>query len=470
MAAINFFADHRLKESAKSGRKRASGAPVTDHLTILEGLAASGLRAIRYAKEIKAVEKVVANDLDPNVVDAMKRNIEFNGPEVLAKVVPSVGDARIVMMQNDMGFDVVDLDPYGSPTRLLDAAVQSVADGGLLLVTATDMAVLCGNNGDACYAKYGSYPLHRPYCHEQAIRIVLGSLATAAARHKRYIVPVLSLSIDFYVRMFMRVYSSPAESKNAALKMGYVYQSQGCDSFYWQRAGRKISKGASVKYAPGFAPPVPQQCPETGSSFTMGGPMWADPIHDPDWIKGILELVTANKERYAAFEKIQGLLTSASEELHDVPLYLNLHDVCKTLRATPMKAETFRSALLNAGYRVSGTHCNPLGVKTDAPWTVVWDIMRCWVKDHPVRPIAGSGAEKILSKEPTLTADFSRAPGALVQAKKGKGKVPRFPRNPEAHWGPKMKHGRVGKQQQQGTKRKAESEAGNDGDQQHETT
>ncbi len=41
-------------------------------------------------------------------------------------------------------FDVVDLDPYGSPATFLDGAVQSICDGGLLLVTCTDMAVLCG--------------------------------------------------------------------------------------------------------------------------------------------------------------------------------------------------------------------------------------------------------------------------------------------------------------------------------------
>ena len=34
-------------------------------------------------------------------------------------------------------FDVVDLDPYGSPNIFLDGAVQSVAEGGLLCVTAT---------------------------------------------------------------------------------------------------------------------------------------------------------------------------------------------------------------------------------------------------------------------------------------------------------------------------------------------
>ena len=193
----------------------------------------------------------------------MKRNLAYNGGAAAAKVTPSVGDARLVMLQvggtagrgwsgtcggaraadqlctrcaacavlsphprahltthpcahtpaqNAGLFDVVDLDPYGAPCKLLDSAVQvhraaclpacrgccgllrkqrsrqrpavpapgpdppapaltcpplppacpqSVGEGGLLLVTATDMAVLCGNNGEACYAKYGSYPLHK---------------------------------------------------------------------------------------------------------------------------------------------------------------------------------------------------------------------------------------------------------------------------------------------------------------------
>ena len=38
-----------------------------------------------------------------------------------------------------------------------------------------------------------------------------------------------------------------------------------------------------------------------------------------------------------------------------------------------------------AGFRVSSTHANPLGVKTDAPFSAVWDIIRCWVQDHPVK-------------------------------------------------------------------------------------
>jgi tRNA (guanine26-N2/guanine27-N2)-dimethyltransferase len=39
-------------------------------------------------------------------------------------------------------FHCVDIDPYGSPSPFVDAAVQCVADGGLLMVTATDMVLL----------------------------------------------------------------------------------------------------------------------------------------------------------------------------------------------------------------------------------------------------------------------------------------------------------------------------------------
>jgi tRNA G26 N,N-dimethylase Trm1 len=38
-------------------------------------------------------------------------------------------------------FHCVDIDPYGSPSPFVDAAVQCVADGGLLMVTATDMVL-----------------------------------------------------------------------------------------------------------------------------------------------------------------------------------------------------------------------------------------------------------------------------------------------------------------------------------------
>ena len=67
------------------------------------------------------------------------------------------------------------------------------------------------------------------------------------------------------------------------------------------------------------------------------------------------------------------------QELPDVPLFVNLHNLCSTLKCTAPSAVMFRSAVTNAGYRISGSHTTPLGFKTDAPMSVIWDIMRCWV-------------------------------------------------------------------------------------------
>lgn len=67
---------------------------------VLEGLAASGLRSIRYALELDGVSRIDANDLDPTVVESMRRNISMNGPEVEAKVQPHCSDARLLMLQN----------------------------------------------------------------------------------------------------------------------------------------------------------------------------------------------------------------------------------------------------------------------------------------------------------------------------------------------------------------------------------
>ena len=60
-----------------------------------------------------------------------------------------------------------------------------------------------------------------------------------ANRYKRHIIPMLSCSIDFYVRIFVRVYTSAATVKDSATKLAYLWQSSGCDSFHLQPVGRK---------------------------------------------------------------------------------------------------------------------------------------------------------------------------------------------------------------------------------------
>ncbi len=144
---------------------------LSENIRILEALAASGLRAIRYAKEIPNIGNILANDFSEQAVECMRENVQRNGVENL--VTTNYQDAVACMHANkryDLRFHVVDLDPYGSPSTFLDAAVQCVQDEGILMVTCTDMAVLCGNVPETCHAKYGSMPIRARACHEVALR------------------------------------------------------------------------------------------------------------------------------------------------------------------------------------------------------------------------------------------------------------------------------------------------------------
>lgn len=59
---------------------------------MLEGLAASGLRSIRFAREVPGLHSVVANDASARAVDLMCRNVQLNG--VAHLVHPRQADAR----------------------------------------------------------------------------------------------------------------------------------------------------------------------------------------------------------------------------------------------------------------------------------------------------------------------------------------------------------------------------------------
>ena len=47
-------------------------------LKILDALSATGLRALRYAKELPMATSVTANDLSPSAAAAIRDNVEYN--------------------------------------------------------------------------------------------------------------------------------------------------------------------------------------------------------------------------------------------------------------------------------------------------------------------------------------------------------------------------------------------------------
>ena len=62
-------------------------------LEIIEALSASGLRAIRYAKEIPNVKRIIANDMSASAIESIDVNISHN--RVQDKVQSSHGDANL---------------------------------------------------------------------------------------------------------------------------------------------------------------------------------------------------------------------------------------------------------------------------------------------------------------------------------------------------------------------------------------
>jgi len=163
-------AEDRTDAAAKNGRS-------DEGLEILDALAASGLRSMRYWKECAPhVKHITVNDLDPAAYERACNNLRHNGlaehlidsdnnsntssrppgiciqtadaTDVLYNSRRPANHRRGTAANNDNNrqqWDVIDLDPYGSAAPFLDAAVQAVAHGGLLNVTCTDMAALGGS-------------------------------------------------------------------------------------------------------------------------------------------------------------------------------------------------------------------------------------------------------------------------------------------------------------------------------------
>lgn len=336
------------------------------------------------------------------------------------------------------------LDPYGNPTIFLDGAVQSIAEGGLLLVTATDMAILAGNNSESCYAKYGSISLKTKACHEQALRILLRCIETNATRYGRYIKPLLSISADFYIRVFVRIFSSPLECKKSMSKQSMVFQCTGCTTHTFQPLGilkpNPTEKNPNqVKYCLPVVPSINDRCEQCNSRYHMGGPIWTDPIHDFEFVDMLYDLIqTSPYNKLETNPRIYGMLSVIREELLDVPLYYTLDHLCSVLKLQCIQIIKLRSALLHSGYKVSFSHACKTSIKTNAPSRVVWDILRYWQKLNPVhaKHIEKNPIIKVmLSKEPENTYDFDNIhPEANPNSRKRA--LARFPNNPMPNWGP----------------------------------
>lgn len=470
--------------------KRSHQSNPIPRLRILEALSATGLRAIRYANEIPQVETVVANDLIQPAVDAIKRNIS-NNPLSKDKIQPNLDNAITHMAKNRRSYDVVDLDPYGSVAPFIDSAMNAIKSGGLLLVTCTDLGVLAGNGyPEKCFSLYGGTNVWGDASHESALRLVLGLIGRTAAKYGMAIEPVLSLSIDFYVRVFVRVYEKPAQVKQFMSSNEVVVKCSGCFASMGQPLGRMgIPEGEKSRNKFGLAKieeDVGAKCSHCGFVNHICGPMWGGNLHNEEFINEILKLVSQEEKKdsynaigkeiptsmsyYGTLKRIRGMLTMAQNELgvndesqieqRQSQLYFSPTSISSVLKIPAPSIHDYCNALGNLGYKASLTHAAPNCIKTNAPWKIRWFIGIQLSKRANIdveKMNKNAAGYKIMTNEKIINAVdlksifgdgdekeligklFGKCPVGEKVDRLRKIKIVKFQENPTKNWGPKAR-------------------------------
>ncbi|MCO5605346.1 hypothetical protein L7F22_059529 [Adiantum nelumboides] len=446
--------------------------------TVLDALSATGLRALRYAKEIPFATNVIANDLSRSAVEAIEMNIDHN--QVKGKVHSNVGDAR-AYMYSKMGTSTNTArahmyialtssisTPYGTAAPFIDAALQSLVDGGLLAVTCTDAGVFASTGYlEKTHALYGGLPIKGAHSHEAGLRLIINSIAQTGAKYGLSD-RTTPLTVHRLLRPPLhRVHKSAAEVK---LLAGTTMLTYTCDqgvrrlgnaTIRAQHFVHRQRRQGLFKHGFSQAPTTDRQCEHCGFRMHLGGPMWAGPLHNRISCSGCSTAShRLDPKVYGTTERLRGMLTTALEEdltlaatnipadavapeptssssssptittaavapaeadsttpqpgpfgsaaiiprlppatLDAAPFFFIPNYLAKVVHAQTPSEDLLRGAIRHAGYRVTRSHCKAGSFKTDAPWPVLWEIMREWMlkfiadETHHARVATGFAAE-----------------------------------------------------------------------------
>jgi len=252
------------------------------------------------------------------------------------------------------------------------------------------------------------------------------------------------LSIDFYIRVFVRLQTAPLEVKKALTKTSIFFVCTSCQAFFEQPLGKLVTKTSETSghinsiFRTQAGPLIPDKCTECDSTLHIAGPMWSGQLHDPNFIGKILEHLESSKDQYGTAARMKGMLTVAQEELQTLfyftPSRVSSHFHCRT-----PSLDVMASALLNGGHKISRSHACPGSLKTDASHRDLHDIFRSWVKLHPIKTdniSEKSLTHRLLAKEPLSVANFNKHPLSVTAS--SKVKLVRYQENPK-YWGPGKK-------------------------------
>ncbi len=316
------------------------------NLVVADSLAATGVRGLRYFLESKSVDKIVFNDVSVYAYNIIKKNLSLNRCD---NYEIYNFDASLFLKLNKNLYDMIDIDPFGSPSPYIDSAIESVKNNGLIAVTATDLTALCGVYPKSGFRKYAAVIKKTSFCHEIALRVLIKNVVEAAGRHFKIAYPIISHFSEQYARVYLRVWRG---------KQGYPYNEIG-----YLLLDDDIQIVSSMKF---------------GGSLngTVIGPLWIGPLHDVKFVKKILDNNLHQHVNDVSDQKrAEKLFKIFIEEAYMPPYYFDIHKICKAIKISPPPLEKIIAYLSSLGYKASRTHFSGYSLKTDSPFNILLDAL-----------------------------------------------------------------------------------------------
>ncbi|PTD94018.1 tRNA (guanine(10)-N(2))-dimethyltransferase [archaeon SCG-AAA382B04] len=303
---------------------------------------ATGAKAIRVANEVSNDISVFACDWSKDAIEFIEKNREIN----------QVGNVKIINQDNRIPlhknkFDFIDLDPFGSPVPFLDASIESLIGEGILAITATDTAPLCGSHIKAGLRRYGARTLRTPYHKEVGLRTLLGKVIRKGAEKDKALIPQLSYYQNHYFRAYMKNKKGAEASDKLIEQIGVIQHCFGCGN-------RVIVKG--------YLPNLDEKC-RCGKKYKNAGPLFLGELGDKGFIKQLIEQL--EKDEIKTKEENQELLQTRLQEVDFPPTFYDIHKACKRLSTSAPKTKSLLKKLREKGFRATKTHFEPTGIKTD---------------------------------------------------------------------------------------------------------
>ena len=305
----------------------------------LDSLAGIGARSIRVANEIGLIERVFANDINPKAIEIAMRAAKLNN---VTKCDFSENEACRFLSSHskrDTRGAIVDIDPFGSPTRFLDCGIRATSHGGLLSVTATDLPVLHGLYQEACKRKYYGVPVKTEYGNEIAIRLILGCIHLVAGRLDVQIVPLFVQTNMHYYKVYVKVLVRTDSQEN----MGHIVHCKGCGH-------RKVQNEK------GFS------CEVCGAKVESAGPLWIGEIYDKVFVDTMLE----TQKKFMVDKSCEKTLLRCQSEIGMPATFFTLDEIARKKQCAPVSLSKIIGVLQNEGFKASQTSLDPSGFRTDA--------------------------------------------------------------------------------------------------------